>query len=176
MRRLDHSVNTPNFVPNYMADSVLDIDFKQLKKDGIKYVAFDADSTLVHYKELQLSKKTRIFLKSQKHLFLEWCLASNRLKKTLSVLAAEMDAEIIAASYLVRKPQKRYFKKIIKHFDAEPSEIAMIGDKLIADSWGANRIGMTSVWVKRIGPDSMADRIFGTRKHEARLMRHYIQE
>ena len=174
MRKLRKTAHTSKFAPDYMAKSVLDIDFKALQKAGIKYVAFDADSTLVQYKEKQLSKKTQDFLKTHKNSFIDWAIASNRTKKTLMTIAAELDAEIVAANYMVRKPRKAYFKKLIRYFDAKPEQIAMVGDKLLADVWGGNRMGLTTVWVERIGPDNIVDKIFATRQIEAWLMRHYV--
>lgn len=176
MRKLHRDKNTPRYVPDYMATSVTQIDFKKLKSQGVKYIAFDADSTLVQFRGKVLSDKSRKYLKQQRKLFKDWCIASNRISNNLLPLAKSIDAHIIQATLFNRKPQRQYFKQILKHFDAKPHEIAMIGDKLIADMYGAKKSGFVTVWVEHIGKDGLHDRIFKIRKIERRLMKKYMSE
>lgn len=166
--------NTPNFVPDFMAPSVFEVDFKLLKDRGIKFIAFDADSTLVHFRGTELSEETKRHIKQQRHLFDGWCVASNRLSNDLGALAESIDAGVVRANLYHRKPKKAYFKRIIEHFQAEPQEIAIIGDKLIADVLGGNRSGFTTVWVENIGPDSPWDWVLRVRAWEKRLMKQHV--
>lgn len=163
------------FVPDYMAKSMTDIDFSRLKKNGIRYVAFDADSTLVPWRGKALSSKTKLFLQSQRQLFENWCIASNRITNDLLPLAESIDAQVVRATLLTRKPQLRYFRRVINCFNAKPHEIAMVGDKLIADMWGAKRAGLVTIWVERIGRDGLWERLVHLRRIEGRLMRHYLK-
>ncbi|HUP14282.1 MAG TPA: HAD-IA family hydrolase [Niastella sp.] len=175
MEKLQREATTPRFVPDYMAKSLRDVDFKLLKQQGVRYIAFDADSTLVPFREKALSAETKEFLQKQRKLFDRWCIASNRITNDLLPLAESMDAQVIRATLLVRKPQRRFFERVLQHFGGKPHEIAMIGDKLIADMYGGKKAGLTTVWVERIGRDSWWDRhIFHTRRWERRLMRRYI--
>jgi uncharacterized protein len=176
MRKLQREATTPNFVPDYMASSLLDVDFKELKERGIRFIAFDADSTLVHYRAKALSDETKLFLQKQRKLFESWCIASNRITNDLLPLAEAMDAQVVRATLFVRKPQRRFFSRVLRHFGAKPYEVAMVGDKLVADMLGGKRSGLTTVWVERIGPDSLWDRhLFHTRRWEKRLMRRYME-
>src|SRR5688572_7991687 len=109
MRELDKKPGTPRFVPDYMATSLLDVDFELLKKRGIKYVAFDADSTLVPSRGKLLDAKTEAFLKKYRPMFKDWCIASNRITNDLVLLAKSMDAQVIQATVIIRKPQRRFF-------------------------------------------------------------------
>lgn len=176
MRKLHREKNTPRYVPDYMAASVTEIDFKELKKIGVKYVAFDADSTLVHYRGKVLSDKSRKHLQKQRKLFKDWCIASNRITNDLLPLAKSIDANVIRATLTNRKPQRRYFDQVLEYFDAKPKEVAMIGDKLIADMFGAKRAGFVTVWVERIGKDGLHDRMLKVRKFEYRMMKRYTSE
>lgn len=171
MKKLERKSNTPLFVPNYMAKSVMHIDFNKLAKSGITHVAFDADSTLVNYRGRILDKQSDAFLKENRKLFKGWCIASNRLDRSTFEIAAAMSAGIVRARILSRKPNRHYYQRLIDHFGVEPSAIAMVGDKLIADVWGANRMGLKTVWVERLGDDSWLDRMLGTRRKEAKLMK-----
>lgn len=176
MHKLPRKKNTPRFVPDYMATSLLEIDFAELKKRGVKYVAFDADSTLVPSRGKLLDKKTEEFLKKNRPLFKDWCIASNRITNDLLPLAKAIDAQVIQATLTVRKPQRRFFRWVLDYFKPEnPSEIAMVGDKLIADMFGAKRSGLTTVWVEKIGRDNPWDVLIQVRRWEKQLMKAYIK-
>ena len=155
------------FAPMFQAASIHAVDFKQLQQLGVRYVALDADSTMVAYRGKKLDPEVLKHLKQQQKYIDGWCIASNRLIKTLNGMSAELQAPIVPTSIWVRKPQRRYFRRLVKHFRAErPSQVAMIGDKLFSDVWGANRAGLVSVWVGRIGNDGLHDRILGVRQRE----------
>jgi len=173
MRALKRQPNTPNFIPDYTARSLQDIDFNLLKKHGVRYIAFDADSTLVRYKGKSLPEETKRFLILKRRLFKNWCIASNRITNDLLPLGEEIDAAVIRATLFARKPQKRFFKRVLTLFKAKPEQVAMIGDKLIADMYGAKRVGMVTVWVEKIGPDSLHDRLLHVRSLEKWLIKRY---
>ncbi|MES2971159.1 MAG: HAD hydrolase-like protein [Patescibacteria group bacterium] len=173
MLRLQREPRTPRFVPDYLARSVEAVDFKQLADQGIRYIAFDADSTLVNFRGRELSPSTKLFLQKQRKLFDKWCIASNRITNDLLPLAESMDAQVIRASLWTRKPSRRFFNTVLTFFGGKPQEIAMIGDKLIADIWGAKRAGMVTIWVEKIGQDNPLDWIFRVRQIEKWLMRAY---
>lgn len=159
-----------------MATSLLDVDFVELKKRGVKYVAFDADSTLVPSRGKLLDPKTEAFLKKHRPMFKDWCIASNRITNDLVPLAKSMDAHVIQATLVIRKPQRRFFNWVMTYFKSKkPAEIAMIGDKLIADMFGGNRAGMTTVWVEKIGRDNPWDVLLQVRRWEKQLMKAYIE-
>lgn len=173
MIALKRTSKTPRFVPDYIANSLADVDFVRLKKQGIRYIAFDADSTLVTFRGTTMMTATRKFLMSKRRLFKNWCIASNRITNDLQPLADSIGAEVVRASWLTRKPSRRFFRWVFHKLNAEPSETAMIGDKLIADMWGAKRAGMTTIWVERLGNDNPLDRVFRTRQVEKQLMKAY---
>lgn len=170
-----HGKTLPNFVPDYLASSLHDVDFELLEKRGIKYIAFDADSTLVPFRGRILDKPIEQLLSNKRRSFDGWCIASNRITNDLFPLGESMNAQVIRATLFTRKPSKRFFYRVIKHFGANPKEIAMIGDKLIADMYGANRMGLTTVWVETIGRDNPIDRLLRVRYWEKRLMRKYLK-
>lgn len=175
MRELSASASVPKFVPDFTATSVGDVDFKALKKRGVRYIALDADSTLVRYRGIKLNSDTKKHLLKQRKHIEAWCIASNRITNTLAPLSDSLDAPVIPSSAFVRKPKQRYFQRVIDFFSAEPHEIAMVGDKLVADIWGANRAGMVTVWVEHFGKDGLHDRALRVRAWEKFLMRTYVK-
>lgn len=175
MRVLRRNKRTSSFVPDFMARSLREVDFRQLQQNGIKYIAFDADSTLVNFRGRVIDPQTRQFLLKQRPLFRDWCIATNRFTHDLQPLGKSINAPVIQASIIMRKPHRNFFNHVIKHFDCQPGEIAMIGDKLLADIWGAKRIGMKTVWVEKIGHDSPWDWLLRTRYFEKRILGRYIK-
>jgi HAD superfamily phosphatase (TIGR01668 family) len=176
MRRLFREENTPYFVPDYVATSLTDVNFAELKKQGVRFLAFDADSTLLEYRGKQLSPEIIRFLAEQKRSFKGLCIASNRVTHDLEPIAASIGADLIQATYWARKPKRQFFRRVIEHFQARPHEIAMIGDKLVADMYGAKRMGLTTVWVERMGlRDSVWDRVLRVRRFEKRMMERYLR-
>lgn len=176
MRALKRTAKTSPFVPDFMAHSLLDVDFQVLRDRGVKFVAFDADSTLVKFWGRHIDPKTKRYLMEQRQLFKGWCIASNRLTNDLIPLGQSIDAPVIRADLIVRKPHRRFFAQVIRHFNCRPDEIAMIGDKLVADVWGGKRSGLVTVWVERLGHDSPWDWLLRTRFFEQRILRRYLKE
>jgi len=176
MKKLTRELHTPYFVPDYVADSLHDIHFQELQKAGVRFVAFDADSTLLEYRGKKVSDETIAFLNAQRKFFERVCIASNRIIHDLEPIAESIGADLIQATGLNRKPQKRFYQQVIEHFGASPDEIVMIGDKLVADMYGAKRMGLTTVWVQRMGErDSIWDRWLKVRTWEKRMMEKYLR-
>ncbi len=174
MRLVENSPKTPLFVPNYVADSVLDIDFKEIKRLGVKYIAFDADSTLVGYRKKKLDSKTKKFLRLELAKFDGACIASNRVTNDLDDIAEDINAEVIRATMMIRKPSVKFFDRVISYFDTKPEKIAMVGDKLIADIYGGNKSGLVTIWVNKKGKDSIFDRMLQTRRFERRMTKRHL--
>lgn len=173
MIALERASKTPTYVPDYLATAITDIDFVRLKRDGARFVAFDADSTLVDYRGVEIAPLTLKHLVKNRQQFDKWCIASNRITNDLEPLAKSIDAGIVQADWLIRKPDIRFFRRVFKYFGAEPHEVVMIGDKLWADIYGAKRAGCKTVWVENLGRDSLFDRLIHLRKLEKRLLKRY---
>ncbi len=174
MIALERGSKTPSYVPDYLATSITDIDFQRLKREGARYVAFDADSTLVDYRGVEIAPATLKYLKQQRKLFDKWCIASNRITNDLLPLAEVIDAGVVQADWLIRKPDIRFFQRVLKYCDnADPHEVVMIGDKLVADIYGGKRAGCKTVWVEHLGRDSLFDRLIHLRKWEKHFLKRY---
>lgn len=174
MKQIKRDAKTPLFVPDFLATSLHDVDFDALKKRGIKYIAFDADATLVHYRGTTLDAETKLLLQRNRKKFKKWVIASNRIGNNLLPLAESMDAQVVRATLFTRKPSKRFFQRVITFLGGTPNEVAMIGDKLIADMYGGKNAGLTTIWVEQLGKTTKHDWLFRTRQLEKWLMRRYL--
>jgi putative hydrolase of the HAD superfamily len=59
------------------------------------------------------------------------------------------DFILTSAACGYRKPHPRIFELALAHWQLRPADIAMVGDTIEADIRGAQRFGMTSIWITR---------------------------
>lgn len=88
-------------------------------------------------------------------------------------LGTLIDPLVTSVSAGYRKPSPNVFQDVLKEWDLDPSEVAMIGDSRRKDVAGAQRMGMKGVWLsaeltvsggralewlpEEVEPDGMAD-------------------
>ena len=136
------------FIPDIYQKSIYDINYKKLKKAGIKCILFDLGNTLVPY-------TTKVPTKKIKDLFAELSsdfkiiIMSNSGKNRLRPFKEKLNVDVAFKSH---KPLKKKYKKILEIYNYKPEEVAAIGDQLMTDVFGGNRVGITTIFVNRIGP------------------------
>ncbi len=59
------------------------------------------------------------------------------------------DVVITSAGCNIRKPDERIFRQALEALHVQPAQAAMVGDNQEADILGANRLGMTAIWLTR---------------------------
>ena len=73
---------------------------------------------------------------------------SNSGKKRLTPFKEGLNVDVSASSH---KPSKKKYLKIMTIYKFKYHEIAAIGDQLLTDIYGANRVGITSILINPIG-------------------------
>ena len=141
------------FIPDKYYKSIYDIDYKALKKTGIKCLIFGLNNTLVAEGAKMPDKKLKDFIEELKELDMHIIILSNQLKKSVVPFKEGL---CVDASFLSFKPLKHKYKKIIKIFGYKNWEIACIGSSLIFDVHGANRMKLTSILVNPVSIDEYA--------------------
>ena len=68
-------------------------------------------------------------------------------KKKIQPFKEKLEVDCSAKS---RKPFKKKFNKVIKEYRFAENEIALIGDQLLTDILGGNRVGIYTILVERI--------------------------
>ena len=56
------------------------------------------------------------------------------------------EAIAVSADLGIRKPNPALFQHALASLQLAPTEVAMVGDNIVADVWGAQRLGASSVW------------------------------
>lgn len=162
-----------NICPNFIADEVADIDIAALHKIGVAAIAFDADSTLVHPYAVEIRPETVEFLKSLKTPLY---IATNRVAPDGDQLGPIITARaVIHAEGRDRKPSRRYFERLASQTKQPLNKTAMVGDRLLTDILGANRVGATTVYVRAIGTDPLYLRLTGLRLLERIILRVFCK-
>lgn len=168
----------PLLVPDFAADNILDVDFKALKKLGVKHLLIDLDLTLRKKMTRKLEPAIIEFLADtmKRYDFKSLNIASNNMLD-LSGYSSSISAKVFQPFWknfwIVRKPNKLFFQRILGTIQAKPEECVMIGDKLRGDIYGGNVSGLFTVLVNPKGSDYWYDRILFTRIRERRLINRY---
>ena len=74
-------------------------------------------------------------------------IISNSNKERLTPFKEKLNVDVAFSS---RKPFKKKYKKILEIYHFKESEVACVGDQLLTDILGANRMGLTSILVNRM--------------------------
>lgn len=167
----------PRYLPDFSADSVLDIDFIKLQNLGVKHVLFDLDLTIRKPRAPEIEAEIITYLVDlrDRGVIKSLNLATNNMSRNLDQFSEPLGARVFQPFYkygiLRRKPSKRYFAHIVEVLGVEPHEIAMIGDKVMFDVKGGNQAGMLTVLVKPHGDDLFHDKLLFIRPRERRRLR-----
>jgi len=140
------------FIPDIYQKSVYSIDYKKLKSRGIKCIIFDVDNTIETVLVEQPSRKVKDLFEKCKEMGFRVLIMSNSSKKRLTPFKEILEVDVAASS---KKPFSFKFRRILKDYNLKINEIAIIGDQLVTDVCGGNRVGITTIL---IDPISTKDR------------------
>lgn len=132
------------FVPDMYQKSIYTINYKKLKKMGIKCLLFDLDNTLVPTSLNKPNKKVKMLFYDLKSMGFKLIIISNSPKSRVEPFKNELQVDSAAFAL---KPRKDKYLKIINTYGFKPDEIAAIGDQLVTDIYGANRMEITSILI-----------------------------
>ena len=140
------------FVPDMYQKSIYHIDYEKLLDEGIKCILFDLDNTCVPYKDKEPNKRLVSLFEDLKDMDFKIIIFSNAPKKRIAPFKKVLNVDCLASA---GKPRKKNFLKILKLFNLDLSEVAIIGDQLYKDILGGNRVGITTILVNPMSKDDM---------------------
>jgi HAD superfamily phosphatase (TIGR01668 family) len=148
--------------PDFIAASVRDIDFHFLRELGVTTCLVDLDGTVVERDTYEVDP---ILAQTLARSGLDVHIATNRpLSRDLKNLKSDLGAKsVIHPKGLRGKPTIQYYHTALQGLEREPQQVVMIGDRYIQDILGANRAGIYSLLVYKLGPSKgRADRWFSS--------------
>ena len=157
------------YIPNYVYKTIYDIDFDTLYASGKRIILSDLDNTIAGYDELEASEKCIEWNKILKEQGFKIYLVSNnndtRIKK--------FSIKFYIDGYLskARKPFTKRVEKCLKENNINKEEVISIGDQIVTDIVGFNRLGVDTILVKTINQKKQKWYTKINRSREKRILR-----
>lgn len=131
--------------PKLYINNILEIDEKIIKENNIHAILLDIDNTIMYYNR-ELVEGIEEWARRIKNLEIKMCILSN----SNHIEKAQKAATILDIPYIyfANKPFKKGFKKALKIVNEKPENVAMVGDQIMTDVLGANRMKMFSILTK----------------------------
>lgn len=130
--------------PNYLINSVFDIDEKFLDDNRIKGIIFDIDNTLVGFTVAEPTDEICDLISRLQSGGYKISIASNNNRQRVTRFCEKLNVEYI---YRACKPLPFALLKLTKIMGLRCREVMLVGDQVYTDTLGANILGMTSVMV-----------------------------
>ncbi|HHY14270.1 MAG TPA: YqeG family HAD IIIA-type phosphatase [Thermoanaerobacterales bacterium] len=133
------------FCPNMYVKSIYSINPTDLISRNIKGIIVDLDNTLVPWNVKKPNKKLINWFTSFLNHGIKFCIVSNNNESRVKLFADGLNIPYI---YSAIKPSKRSFKKGIVLLGTDSPNTAVIGDQILTDILGGNRVGIFTILVK----------------------------
>lgn len=130
------------YMPDIYQKSIFTINYQKLMTNGIKCLLFDLDNTLVPYYQKEPDRRIIDLFNNLKERGFTVAIISNSPKKRLEPFVEKLNVECSCSS---RKPSTKGFKELMRKLDFNECEIAIIGDQILTDVVGGNKVGITTI-------------------------------
>ncbi|MFV0424284.1 MAG: YqeG family HAD IIIA-type phosphatase [Bacilli bacterium] len=134
-----------NFKPTMYMESIYHVDFNKIYRMGYRVLLIDLDNTLVPHDVAHPTNESIKLIESLKSIGFEVVILSNNNEKRVSLFAKPLNVEYM---YSTRKPLKFKYLRLVKKHSYNTSEILCIGDQIMTDVYGANRLGYANMLVE----------------------------
>jgi HAD superfamily phosphatase (TIGR01668 family) len=136
------------YVPDMYRKSIFDVNYDLLSSRGIKCLLFDLDNTLALISEKKPRKEVIELFNRLKEKGFKIIIFTNSPSKRVKPFKNILEVDCCPFAC---KPFSRKFLSIIKIYNLQFSEIAIIGDSMMDDIYGGNKVGITTILIERLG-------------------------
>lgn len=130
------------FMPDEYHKTIFDIDLLKLYDLGKRLILTDLDNTLVGYDVVLPTNEIIAFKENCDEIGLKLVIISNNNRKRVQAFAEKLGIDYLSNAM---KPLKRGFKKITMGY--KPEQVVLIGDQILTDIFGGNRMGYYTILV-----------------------------
>lgn len=134
-------------IPDQKLNNIFEIDADYLNSIGIKGIITDMDNTLVPWSDRAVYPRLAEWFANLKKRGFKLYIVSNNSRDRGAMLARELD---IPAIWYAVKPRRRAFRKALHDMKLEPGQVAVVGDQVLTDVLGGNRLGLHTILVTPI--------------------------
>ena len=143
---LDNFFRVTKFIPKQCVESFYDINFNKLYEEGKRYILCDVDNTLIPYDVFFADEKLKNTLEEIQKIGFKIIFVSNNRSETIGNFSKDLGIDFITSA---KKPLKNGFKKGMKKLSCKNrEEVVTIGDQLMTDVLGSNRMKLDCILVK----------------------------
>lgn len=140
-------MNRKSFKPFRKFNRLIDINIRFLVENDIQAIIFDMDNTAIIWHEDKVSDETMIWLNTLRDNNIIPILLTNGLESRAVGVAKIMNIDYIS---LAKKPSPKGYLRAISLSKKRKENCLFVGDQLLTDIRGANRVGLRSVLVNPI--------------------------
>lgn len=133
--------------PCEVATSIFEIDFAKLYSEGKRAILFDLDNTLGERRPNRLEPDVIALLEELTRVGFKIGILTNRRQANDPVI--DHLAQDYPLLHRAGKPSKKGFRSLLKKLGASSHQAVMVGDRLLTDIVGANRLGIYSIRILR---------------------------
>ena len=133
--------------PDYNLKNIYEIDFNELKSQGIKCVMFDLDSTVMISKSASFLPETMVWFNTFINDFEVAIISNNPHKKYIDEVCKTAPCKVIGKA---GKPDIKIAKAYLDSVGVSPSEAVMVGDRPLTDILVGKRLGCKTILVGSI--------------------------
>lgn len=154
--------------PNIKLDKITDISVDILKKYNITALILDVDNTLSTHHGQVLTDGLENWLKNMRENNIKLTVLSNSTKKRLDPFAKKIGLDYIS---LGLKPLPFGYLRALKALGTKRKNTAIVGDQIFTDTLGGNFVGLNTVLLTPIKPETSL-RFRFKRRIEKFLIKH----
>lgn len=156
------------FRPDIYKKNIYDINYKQLKKDGIKCLIFDLDNTLGLISHKNCPQEAKDLINKLKEDFII-VISSNNTKRRIKPYLEELGIEGTSWSM---KPSIKSLIYIKAKYKLHKKEMCIIGDQIVTDILSGKRFHIKTILVDPLGDKDL--KITGLNRNiEAKIIAKY---
>ncbi len=137
--------------PDYNVISLFDLDFKEIKTQGINAVLFDLDSTVMPSKSGEYPANVRELLNELKQNYVIAIISNNKRKEYISKVQAMSDFPVIGEA---NKPNPAVMREFLKSVNILPEQTLVVGDRPLTDILAGKLLGAKTALVDSITKDT----------------------
>ena len=115
-------------------------------KKGIDRVVFDIDNTIAPYDKPSPDERAISYIRSLQAAGIEVMLVSNNEKERVEIFNKDLG---LFAVHKAGKPGIKGIEACLAQ-SKNKGKAAFVGDQIFTDTWGANRLGITTILVEPI--------------------------
>ena len=131
--------------PTAQVATVYDIDLLALRERGIRGVILDLDNTIVPWGARQPGPELPGWIAAAKDAGLRLCIVSNNMGSRVTGLATMLGLPVVTGAL---KPRRKALRRALSQMGTTPDATALVGDQLLTDILGGNRLGLHTILVR----------------------------